>query len=80
MKDLRAKYHTHEDEEAYLDAGNLAEIREVSHKYDVAFGMNAFFKRDKEGIIPEIVADIYSTRKEAKRKMLMYKALSARLN
>ncbi len=79
LKNLRAKYHTHEHEEVYLNPDSLAEIREVTHKYDVAFGMNAFFRRDNEGIIPEIVGNIYSTRKEVKRKMLMYKALQAKL-
>lgn len=38
------------------------------------------FGHKHEGIIPGIVADIYYTRKEAKMKMLMYKALSARFN
>jgi len=79
LQAIREKYHKHEDEEVYLDDGNLKEIKEVCHKYDVAFGMNAFFKRDKEGIIPTIVADIYSTRKEAKRRMLMYNALKAKI-
>ena len=80
LKVIREKYHTHEDEEVYLNEDVLAEIKRVSHKYDVAFGMNAFFKREKEGIIPSIVADIYSTRKEAKRRMLMYNALKAKLS
>jgi len=79
LKTLRAKYHTHEDESVYLEKETLDEIKEVCQKYDVAFGMNAFFKRDHEGIIPSIVADIYSTRKEAKRKMLMYNALKAKI-
>jgi len=79
LKNIRSKYHTHEHEEVYLEEENLSEIREACHKYDVAFGMNAFFRRDKEGIIPTIVADIYSTRKEAKRKMLMYNALKAKV-
>jgi len=76
---LRNRLHTHEDENVYLDESLLEEIKEMCHKYDVAYGMNAFFMRDEEGIIPERVADIYSTRKEAKRKMLMYKAFKARL-
>jgi DNA polymerase elongation subunit (family B) len=79
LKAIREKYHTHEDEEAYLSEENLAEIRETTHKYDVAFGMNAFFRRDHEGIIPRTVDDIYTTRKEAKRKMLMYNALKAKI-
>lgn len=77
---LRHKLHSSEDESLYLDENLLSEIKDMTHKYDVAFGMNAFFSRDEEGIIPEIVADIYSTRKEAKRKMLMYKAFNARIN
>jgi len=79
LKALRSKYHTHEDEEVYLEDENLREIREAVHKYDVAFGMNAFFRRDHEGIIPKTVDNIYTTRKEAKRKMLMYNALKARI-
>jgi len=79
LMEIRRKYHTHEDEEVYLDEKVLSEIREVCHKHDVAFGMNAFFRREQEGIIPTIVADIYATRKEAKRKMLVYNALKAKL-
>jgi len=80
LKKLRNKFHTHENEEAYLIEENLKEIREISHSYDVSFGMNAFFRRDKEGIIPAIVGKIYTERKEAKSRMLMYKALKARLS
>jgi len=79
MLALRKLMHCHENEDEYLNPSIIEEIKTVCHKYDVAYGMNAFFMRDEEGIIPERVADIYSTRKEAKRRMLMYKAFKAKL-
>ena len=79
MKHLREKYHRDEDEYKFTKEGVLEEIQGVCERNDVAFGMNAFFRRDKEGIIPSIVDTIYTERKIAKGKMLMYKALNARL-
>jgi len=79
LTELRNKYHHSEREVVYVNDNVLNEIREIVSKYNVSYGMNAFFRNDKEGIIPRIVGEIYADRKVAKGKMLMYKALKARL-
>jgi len=78
LMEIRNKYHSHEDENIYIKPDVLNEIREVCHNNNVSYGMNCFFRKDEEGIIPRVVGDIYSNRKIAKGKMLMYKALQAK--
>jgi DNA polymerase elongation subunit (family B) len=76
---IRQEFHGHEDERVYLNEYNLQKIKEVVHKHDVSYGINAFFSKKKIGIIPKIVKDIYKQRKEAKGKMLAFKALRAKV-
>lgn len=79
MLQIRNMYHRDEDEYKFTKDGVMDEIGKVCKAHDVAFGMNAFFRRDEEGIIPATVGKIYGDRKIAKNKMLMYKALHAKL-
>lgn len=69
LKDLRNKFHTHEDEEVYLDSKNLEEIKEVCHKHGVSFGMNAFF-RHYDTIEPSRVA-VYKKEDSEKRQKIL---------
>ncbi len=76
---LRDEFHHTEDERLYLKEDNLQRIKDICVRNDVTYGMNCFFRRQEEGIIPQVVGDIYANRKIAKGKMLMYKALKARI-
>ena len=65
-----------EDEEKLLNDKNLRDrIGELTHKYDVTFNGQGFFRRDKRGMIAQVVADIYYNRKNEKQKMLFANAI-----
>jgi len=76
---LRNKYQRDEDETKFLDEKVMDEIEPICKKHNVSFGINAFFKNDKLGIIPEVIDTIYSDRKIAKQKMLKYKTMGSRI-
>jgi len=58
-----------EDEKIYN------KMKEVTEKHNIIFAGNAFFTKDKRGIVAEIVAKIYYGRKEEKQKMLFANAI-----
>ena len=76
------KWMSNENEDKFLnDTGLVDETKEIQvicEKYNMSFGMNAFFKNDSVGILPEIVNNIYNERKVSKGKMLVYKALKTK--
>ena len=52
------------------DINNISEITNILKKYNVTFTANGqFFKRDKQGFIPEIVEEIFNGRMEIKKKI-----------
>ena len=77
------KWMSNEDETKFLSKTGLVdetkEIQEICQKYDMSFGMNAFFKNDSQGILPNLVLNIYNDRKVSKGKMLTFKALKTKL-
>ena len=78
-KELYDKYQSDEKEGKFLSMTGLNEtvaneIEVISKKYNYSFGINAFFKNDSIGLVPEIIKEIYSDRKIAKNKMLTFKA------
>ncbi len=80
LKTLYDTYMVDEDETKFLDESIAEEVSVLCKKYNVSFGINAFFKKDKIGIMPELVSEIYEDRKIAKGKMLKYKVLKTLLN
>jgi len=65
-----------EDESKLLNDIDLQKrIKTLTHKYNVSFNGQGFFRRDKRGMIAQIVADIYYQRKEEKTKMLLANAI-----
>ena len=65
-----------EDEEKLLKNEKLQErIKFLTHKYNVIFNGQGFFRKDKRGIISQVVAEIYYQRKEEKTKMLLANAI-----
>jgi len=65
-----------EDEEKLLKNKKLQEkIKFLTHKYNVIFNGQGFFRKDKRGIIAQVVAEIYYQRKEEKTKMLLANAI-----
>ena len=46
---------------------------ELLQKYNYSLGINgAIFSKDKLGMIPKLVTEIYSSRKAAKKKQFQY--------
>ena len=65
-----------EDEGKLLNDKDLQEkVKTLTHKYDVSFNGQGFFKKDKRGMIAQVVSDIYYQRKEEKTKMLLANAI-----
>lgn len=79
LMELRNKYQRDEDETKFLNDDVMNEIEPICKKHNVSFGINAFFKNDKLGIIPEVIDNIYRERKIAKQKMLKYKTMGSRV-
>lgn len=51
----------------------LVKASKYLHKLNVSCGVNGvFFKKDKLGIIPELIKQIYGGRKDAKKKMFVH--------
>ncbi len=60
-----------------LDKSIFAEMTRLLKKYNYSFGLNgAIFKRDKIGLIPTLVKDIYAERKGKKKEMFKYEKLA----
>jgi DNA polymerase elongation subunit (family B) len=65
-----------EDEEKLLNDEDLQKkIRELTHKYNVSFNGQGFFRKNKRGLIAETVAQIYYDRKKEKNRMLLANAI-----
>ena len=65
-----------EDENKLLNDKKLQnKIKELTHKYNVSFNGQGFFRRDKRGMIAQVVSEIYYDRKKEKTKMLLANAI-----
>lgn len=77
LKDLRDTLFNDEDEQRrYKDykSGKLNEFSNLLKKYNLSCGINgAFFKKDFDGIVPQLVSKFYSSRKAEKKNMLKAK-------
>ena len=75
LKEIVLKYFNDQNEENRL---NMSEdiwdkTKELLNKYNMSLGINgAVFTKDKLGMIPEMVLEIYNGRKKAKNKMLEF--------
>ena len=75
LRELLLQYFNSQDEDKILnlDTDVKKHVTELLQKYNLALGINgALFKKDKQGIIPELVWDIYTSRKADKKTMLKY--------
>lgn len=77
LKDLRDTLFNDEDEQRrYEDykSGKLNDFSNLLKKYNLSCGINgAFFKKDFDGIVPQLVSKFYSSRKAEKKNMLKAK-------
>lgn len=72
LQDVLRKYYNSQDETRIIDLSKDVKdiVTSLLQKYNIALGINgACFRREKEGIIPKTVRDIYLSRKD-KQKLL----------
>jgi DNA polymerase elongation subunit (family B) len=80
--DIRAiilKYYNNEEEQDRFDVPDEVKLKlsELLQKYNYSMGINgAIFTKDKLGMIPYMVQDIYKTRKADKKTMFKYEKRS----
>lgn len=75
LRDLIMKYFNSQDEDKALDVSQDVwdKVTPLLQKYNMSLGINgALFDKSKEGIIPNLVWDIYTQRKKDKKIMLRY--------
>lgn len=75
LRDLIMKYFNSQDEDAALNVrqDTWDKVTPLLQKYNLSMGINgALFDKSKEGIIPNLVWDIYTQRKKDKKTMLKY--------
>ena len=75
LRDLVMKYFNSQDEDKALDVSQDVwnKVTPLLQKYNYSMSINgALFDRSKEGIIPNLVWDIYTQRKKDKKIMLKY--------
>lgn len=75
LRPLIMQYFNDQDEEKVLNYGNEVwdKVIPLLQKYKLSMGINgALFSVEQEGVIPNLVWDIYSQRKKDKKKMLSY--------
>ena len=75
LRDLVMKYFNTQDEDQILDIPEdvWTNVTKLLQKYNYSMGINgALFDKSKEGIIPNLVWDIYTQRKKDKKTMLKY--------
>jgi len=75
LRDIILSYFNEQDEDPLFDYSSdiWNSCTELLQKHNLSLGINgAVFKKDKLGMIPELVLDIYNTRKKAKQKQFKY--------
>jgi DNA polymerase elongation subunit (family B) len=75
LHDVVLAFFNGQDEYKVLDLGDDVwdTVTGLLQKYNFALGINgAVFKKDKLGIIPDMVQEIYDSRKKAKNQMFAY--------
>jgi len=79
LKEIILRYYNNENEAERFDIPVQVKERvtELLQKYNYSMGMNgALFTREKTGMIPEMIQDIYKSRKIAKKTMFAYEQKS----
>lgn len=75
LRDIILTYFNDQDEDRILNLPEniLTNTTNLLNKYNLALGINgAVFTKEKTGIIPELVLELYTTRKKAKKIMFQY--------
>lgn len=75
LRDIVLKYFNDQDEAArlHMDPTIWDATKELLNKHNIALGINgAAFSKDKLGMVPEMVQDIYDARKKAKQTQFKY--------
>lgn len=75
LRDIIISYFSDQDEEKRLKLDPMIWTRttELLQENNLSLGINgAVFKKDKLGMVPEMVQDIYDSRKQAKKTMFKY--------
>ena len=70
-----------DEDKLNLDPKILAQITTLLKKYNLSMALNgACFRRDKQGIIPRLVTEIYSNRKKDKKMKQRYESKKVLIN
>lgn len=75
LKDIILTYYSNQDEEERLNLPTTVKTRvsQLLKKHKLSLGINgAVFKQEQCGMIPDMVKDIYITRKKAKSTQIKY--------
>jgi DNA polymerase elongation subunit (family B) len=75
LRDIVLAYFNDQDESKRFDIPTevFEKTTELLHEHDLTLAINgAVFTKEKLGLIPELVQDIYSSRKQAKKMMFNY--------
>jgi len=83
LRDIVLAKFNDQDEEKRLnmDESIWNATTELLNKHNLALGINgAVFKKDKIGMVPEMVQDIYDSRKQAKKTMFKYQQQKIKIN
>jgi len=75
LRTIVIKYYNNEEEEERFDIPEEVKekLKVLLNKYNYSMGINgAIFTKDQMGMVPEMVQDIYKTRKMDKKTMLAY--------
>lgn len=79
IRTIILKYYNNENEEERFNIPEniKLEMQRLLKKYNYSLGVNgAIFTKDKLGIVPEMVLDIYNARKQDKKTMFEYEKKS----
>jgi DNA polymerase elongation subunit (family B) len=75
LRDIVLSYFNDQDESKRFDIPNevMQKTTELLNQYNLSLGINgAVFDKSKLGMVPEMVQDIYDSRKQAKKTMFKY--------
>lgn len=75
LREMVIRYFNDEDEDRMFEIPeDMFQLTEdMLNKYNYSLGINgAVFSNEKLGMVPEMVQDIYATRKQAKKEMFKY--------
>lgn len=83
LRDIVLSYFNDQEESNRLDLSNEVwdVVKQLLSEHNLSLGINgAVFTKDKIGMVPELVQDIYDSRKKAKKEMFKYEQQKVLIN